>query len=128
MEVKIKYLGGHKFIAEASGRKLIIDQPKEKCGSDEGMSPLEIFLTALGSCAGVYAQRYCQNAGIEAKDLEVSVSSSLTKDLPLRFQDIDVKISLSEDIAERKKALLSFVNNCPVHNTLKSNPNVNFVV
>lgn len=128
MEVKIKYLEGQKFIAEASGHKIIIDQPKEKGGADEGMNPLGLFLSALGSCAAFYAKNYCKNASIDTKNLEVSVSSNLSADKPFRFQDIDVKISLCNDIGERKDALIGFVENCPVHNTLKASPNVNFII
>lgn len=128
MEVKIKYLEGQKFIAESRGHKIIIDQPKDKGGSDDGLSPLEVFLAAVGSCAGFYAKMYCQNAGIDAGNLEVNVSSSLTADKPIRFQDIEVKLYLGKDIAERKSALLSFVANCPVHNTVKAATNIKFII
>lgn len=128
MEVKIRYLEGQKFIAEASGHKIIIDQPKEKGGSDEGMNPLELFLSALGSCAAFYAKNYCKNASIDTKNLEVNVSSILTTEKPFRFQDIDIRISLGQDIKEREKALISFVENCPVRNTIKASPKVNFML
>lgn len=128
MQVKIKYLDGQRFIVEARNHRMIIDQPTDKGGTDEGMNPLEIFLSALGSCVGMYTKLYCQNAGIEIKDLELSISSNLTTEKPLRFQEIDVKISLEEDIEERKQALLNFVNNCPVHNTIKSNPQVKITI
>lgn len=127
MEVKIKYLGGQKFLCESRHHKLIIDQPVEKGGEDEGMNPLEIFLVALGGCAGVYAKNYCQKAGINTDNLELNISSSLTAEKPSRFQDISVRISLGQDIAERKNALLQFAGNCPVHNTIKSNPKVSFI-
>lgn len=128
MEIKIKYLGGKKFLAQCRQHKLIIDQPLEKGGEDLGMSPLELFLSALGSCTAVYAKTYCQGAGIDADNLEVNISSNLTADKPVRFKDISIGISLGVDIAERKNALLQFVSNCPVHNTIKANPEVKFVV
>lgn len=128
MEVKIRYLEGHKFEAESRRHKIIIDQPKEKGGSDEGFNPLEVFLASVGSCAAFYAKMYCQNAGIDAANLEVNVSSSLTADKPLRFQDIEVKLNLGRDIAERKNALLSFAANCPVHNTVKAAANIRFII
>ncbi len=128
MEVKAKYIGQQKFIAQTQNHKIIIDQPKDKGGTDEGMNPLEVFLAALASCAGFYAKNYCQNSGIETKDLEITVSSSLASDKPMRFQDIKVKISLGDNIADRKDPLLAFVKNCPVHNTIKSNPVIQFII
>jgi len=128
MEVKVRYLDGQKFQVESGQHMMLIDQPKEKGGSDQGMSPLEAFLSALGSCVGVYAKMYCQNAGIDTQNLEVSVTASLTSDRPLRFQDIKIKISPGVDLGDRKSALLSFVKNCPVHNTLKANSSVEFTI
>jgi len=128
MEVKIKYLGGQKFSALCRQHEIIIDQPKEKGGTDQGMNPLEVLLVALGSCTGVYAKTYCQSSGVETKDLEISVSSSLTKEAPFRFKDISVKINLGQDIAERKGALRNFINNCPVGSTLRNSPNIDFVI
>ncbi len=128
MEIKVKYLEGQKFQVESGQHRLLIDQPKEKGGSDQGMSPLEVFLSALGSCAGAYAKMYCQNAGIDTQNLEVSVTAALTSDRPLRFQEIKIKISLGVDLGDRKSALLSFVKNCPVHNTLKANSSVEFTI
>lgn len=127
MEIKIKYLAEQKFLAESRNHKIIIDQPKDKGGEDAGMNPLEIFLTSLGSCAGFYVKMYCQNAGVDTQNLEIGVSASLTADKPFRFQDIKVKIFL-DSVGKRKQALLNFINNCPVNNTLKANPGVKFIV
>ena len=126
MEVTVKYIDNQKFIAQAGSHQLVIDQAKEKGGNDEGMNPLETFLVSLAACAGVYAKSYCQSAGIDTKDLTISVTSELSLDPPKRFKDIQVKISLGQDIGDREKALLNFVKNCPVHNTLAGKPEVNF--
>lgn len=128
MEVTVKYIDNQKFIAQSGSHQLIIDQPKEKGGNEEGMSPLEVFLISLGACAAVYAKGYCKNAQIDAKDFKISVTSDLTPDSPRRFKDIKVKISLGQDLGNRKDALLSFVKNCPVHNSLINKPNVEFSI
>jgi len=128
MEVTVSYIDNQKFIAQAGNHQLVIDQPKDKSGNDEGMNPLEIFLVSLAACAGVYARSYCKNAQIDTKDLKISVTSELSQDNPRRFKDIQVKIILGQDIGERAKALLSFVRNCPVHNTLAGKPEVNFTI
>jgi uncharacterized OsmC-like protein len=85
-------------------------------------------LAALGSCSAVFAKIYCQNAGIDPKDLEINISSALSKEAPFKFQDIDIKISVGQDIADRKQALLNFVANCPVSHTVKSNPNIKVTI
>jgi putative redox protein len=128
MEITVKYAGNQKFIAQSGRYQMVIDQPKEKGGNDEGMNPLEVFLVALGACAGVYAKNYCQNAQIDASGLQISVVSDLSPDAPKRFKDIKVAIDLGGKAGERQNALLNFVKNCPVHNTVSEKPNVEFTV
>ena len=128
MEITVKYAGKQKFIAHAGRHQVVIDQPIEKGGNDEGMNPLEIFLVALGACAGVYAKSYCKNARIDASNLQISVSSDLSPDAPKRFKDIKVRIDLGQNPGERQNALLNFVKNCPVHNTLVGKPSVEFEI
>ena len=128
MEVTIRYVDNQKFIAQAGKHQLVIDQSIEKGGNDEGMNPLEVFLVALGACAGVYAKSYCKNARIEAANLQINVTSQLSQDVPKRFKDIKVGINIGQALGERQNALLSFVKNCPVHNTLAGKPNVEFTI
>lgn len=124
MKVQIKYEDGAKFIAQARTHQFNIDQPKDKGGSDSGMSPLEVFLSSLGSCVAVYAKRYCQDTNIDATDLTVEVDSELSQDRPFRFKDIKIKILLSQDVGTRKESLLKFAKNCPIHNTIAGQPNI----
>ncbi|MDP3143750.1 MAG: OsmC family protein [Candidatus Omnitrophota bacterium] len=128
MEVSVKYIDNHKFIAQAGNHQLIIDQAKDKGGNDEGMNPLEVFLVSVAACAGFYAKTYCKNANIDAGNLSVSVNSELSQDVPKRFKDIKVQIDVGQDLAQRKEALLNFVKNCPVHNTIKIIPMVDFII
>jgi len=128
MEITVRYLDNHKFIASTGNHQIIIDQPKDKGGADEGMNPLEVFLASLGACIGFYAKNYCKNANIDTAGLQVKVNSQLSQDSPKSFKEIQVKIELSKDIGNRKDALLSFVKNCPVHNTLNSSPKVDLSI
>ena len=128
MEITVKYIDNQKFIAQVGNHQLIIDQPREKGGNNEGMNPLEVFLVALGACTGVYAKTYCKNAQIATPGLKINVVSDLTQDNPRRFKDIQVNISIDQDLGGRKEALLKFVKNCPVHNTLAEKPNVGFSI
>jgi len=126
MEINVKYIDNQKFVARSGNHQLTIDQPKDKGGNDEGMNPLEVFLVSLGACAGVYSKGYCKNAQIDTKDLKITVSSELTSESPRRFKDIKVQIDLGQDLGNRKEALLNFVRNCPVHNSLAGKPNIEF--
>lgn len=124
MKVQIKYEEGNKFVVQARSHSIIVEQPKEKGGTDIGMSPLEVFLSSLGSCIAVYAKRYCQDTKIDPAGFTVEVESELAQERPFKFKDIRVKINLNKDIGDRKASFLNFVKNCPVHNTLAGSPNI----
>lgn len=127
MEVTVKYITGQKFLVSAKAHEIIVDQPKEKGGADEGMNPLELFLSALAACVSGYAKSYLKNVGLDAKKLKVRVSGELTEEVPRRFKDIKVEIEAG-DLGSRKEAFLNFVKNCPVHNTLAGRPELEFIV
>jgi uncharacterized OsmC-like protein len=93
-----------------------------------GVNPLEALLAALGTCVGVYVRKYSEGAKLGLDNFKVCVSAELSKDPALSFKQIDVDIDLSASpIDERRRgALLSFIKNCPVHNTLEVKPAIEF--
>ncbi len=128
MRIQIKYQDGVKFLAQARNHQFAIDRPKERGGSNTGMNSLEVFLSSLGGCISFYVRKYCQDVNIDSKGLVVDVESELSQERPFRFKDIRVKISLEQDIGGRKWALLKFVKNCPIHNTLSGQVNIEIEV
>jgi len=58
MEVIVEHLGGVQFEIKARQHRIACDQPAENGGFDEGMTPPELLLASLGSCAGFYAAQY----------------------------------------------------------------------
>lgn len=51
MEVLVENLGAMQFDIEARQHSLVCDQPQDNRGFDEGMTPPEFLLAALGFCA-----------------------------------------------------------------------------
>ena len=89
-----------------------------------GMNPLEIFLSSLGSCIAVYTKRYCQDTKIDPSGFVVEIESELSQERPFKFKDIKVKINLNKDLGDKKASFLNFVKNCPVHNSITGQPNI----
>ena len=58
MEVLVEHLGAVQFAIKPRQHEIVCDQPAENNGYDEGMTPPEIFLASLGSCAAHYAVDY----------------------------------------------------------------------
>jgi uncharacterized OsmC-like protein len=109
------------FTTKAGTSEFIID------AQGQGLTPLDALLAGLGSCIGVYIRKYAQGSKLDLKNFKVNVSAQLTPE-PFSFKHIDVQIELKEcGLDERRqRALLEFIKNCPAHNTLKGNPEINF--
>jgi len=91
----------------------------------EGATPPGVLLASLGSCVGVYLRKYSEGSGLRLENFRITVKAEFTPS-PLSFKTIQVAVDLKgADLDERRqKALLEFVKNCPVHNTLKGDPAV----
>jgi putative redox protein len=57
MEVRIRHGSDKQSEAFARFHHVICDQPFDEGGSDSGMTPPELMLSALGCCAMHYANR-----------------------------------------------------------------------
>jgi len=89
-----------------------------------GMTPPDTLLASIGSCMGVYIRKYCEGARLPVTGFTIAVDADFTKEAPFRFEDIKISINLKGAAIDerRQKAMLEFIKNCPVHNTLKNAP------
>ena len=92
----------------------------------KGITPPDTLLASLGTCIGVYMRKYAEGAKLKIDSFKINVDAEFTKDSPLRFSQINLKIDLNgaEIEPRRKEAMLNFIKNCPIHTTLKNNPAV----
>ena len=123
-KVKVSNEDGFKFNVRSGDYEFSID------AGGKGVTPPDALLASVGSCIGVYIRKYADGAKLAIKDFTISVEADLGKEPPYRFRRIDVAIDLkgAELDDRRKKAMLEFIRNCPVHNTLKNNPEINIAL
>ncbi len=122
---EIKYIDGKKFSAENRTHTIIIDQPKEMGGQDEGPTPPELFVDSLGSCIGVYVLAFCKNTGLNPNGMKIVLYWEKALDKPTRIKSINVKIDLpNANVGARKAALLKVAESCLIHETIKYQPEI----
>lgn len=92
----------------------------------KGITPPDTLLASIGSCLGVYLRKYAEGTKLALKDFNITVQADFCEEKPMRFKDISVTIDLNNLKLDETKmnALLHFIKNCPVHNTLEIKPNV----
>lgn len=122
--VSVVYKGGIKFEASSGKHQVIVDLPAEKGGTDAGMAPPDLFISALGTCIGVYVVRYCQNAKIDAEGCVISLDWRLSDD-KRSIAAVEAKIHLPKaEPGPRARAVLEAARSCLIHNTLHGDLNV----
>ena len=91
----------------------------------QGPNPLEVFLSALGSCIGVFAKKYLSRHDIGFKELKIEAKAEFTTNPPTRLTNIGVKVSTDADLGSNREVFLRFIKNCPVHNTILHTDQIN---
>ena len=124
MEVSVEYLGAVQFQVKARGQTIVCDQPEENGGFDEGMTPPELLLASLGTCAGYYAAEYLKARKLPVEGLRVRVSAEKAK-APARLGSFKVEVSLPGALdALRRDGVTRAIHSCLIHNTLQHPPKI----
>jgi uncharacterized OsmC-like protein len=124
MEIKVEHLGAVQFAIQAREHRIVSDQPTENGGFDEGMTPPELFLSSLGSCAGFYAAQYLKKKGLATEGTIVRVFAEKAKN-PARLDDFRIEVDVPAAISEGdRKGVEEAVRHCLIHNTLLHPPTI----
>jgi uncharacterized OsmC-like protein len=122
MEVTVEHLGDVQFEIKARQHTIVCDQPPENGGFDEGMTPPELLLASLGSCAGFYAAQYLRKHKLATEGTRVRITAAKVKD-PARIDNFVIEIETPLDLTDQHRAgVESAVHHCLIHNTLLHPP------
>jgi uncharacterized OsmC-like protein len=127
MEITVHYLDGVKFEAATRGHRLICDQPLENSGTDAGMSPPELLLASLGTCAGFYAAQYLKTRKLPTAGLEVRVTAEKVLQ-PARLESFRIRVKTPALDPQHVAGIERAVKHCLFHNTLLNAPKVETVI
>jgi putative redox protein len=122
MEVTVEHLGAMQFEIRARQHTIACDQPPENGGYDEGMTPPELLLASLGSCAGFYAGQYLRKHKLATEGTRVRVTAEKVKD-PARVDNFQIEVLTPVELSEQHRAgVEAAVHHCLIHNTLLHPP------
>jgi uncharacterized OsmC-like protein len=123
MTITIEHHEDVRFTAHAGEHRVTIDLPESHGGGDGGMTPPQLFVSALGACAGVYTADYCDSQGIDYRGMRITLDWEV-RDRPRRIGSVRVRIEMPNDSVStgQIEGIRRSVGDCLLHNTLAHRP------
>lgn len=114
MKMEITFPGGLAVESRFKGHTVRTDQPERAGGGDTGPAPFDLFLSSIGTCAGFYALRFCEQRGLSSEGLKVYLEPVRDPDAK-RLAAIRLQVALPEGFPEKyHAAILRSMDQCAV--------------
>ncbi|AQS92645.1 osmotically inducible protein OsmC [Polaribacter sp. BM10] len=111
-------LSNKNYLAEAKARNhfLTLDEPVVDGGDDNGPTPVEYLLTAIGGCVAMTLRMYSERKGWDLGEIDVKVTQVIENNEKSLTEEISFEKEITED---QKKRLLVIAGKCPVAKMVK---------
>lgn len=114
---------------ESRGFKILLDEPKELGGSNEGMNPVEAVLCAFGACQSIVAKSFARMQNFSFEEFWIEMEGDLdpdgfmgkNPDVRNGFSEVRYKLHFkSKESQEKADAFAQFMSDhCPVGDNLE---------
>ena len=71
MDMIISFPGGARVNADFSGYTVSTDQPPQGGGEGSAPTPFALFLSSIGTCAGIYVLGFCKQRGLSTEGIRI---------------------------------------------------------
>jgi putative redox protein len=117
MKAKARRTGTFSHDIDVRSHRVVIDEPRNEGGEDEGPSPQELLAASLASCTAVTMEMYAKHKGWDVGPIEVECEyTPAERGCPTKF---NLVLRLPRGLSEEQiKSLKVIAAKCPVHRTL----------
>ena len=71
MEMEISFPGGKRVTSTYKGFSVKTDQPNSEGGDGSAPEPFDLFLSSIGTCAGIYVLGFCKQRGLSTDGIRI---------------------------------------------------------
>lgn len=124
MEMLIDFPGGARVDAHFGGYTVMTDQPPAGGGIGSAPTPFALFLSSLGTCAGIYVLGFCRQRNLPTEGVRIiqKINSNPQNGL---IDSVELEIQVPPDFPEKYyDALIRSAEQCKVRQVLDNPPQV----
>jgi putative redox protein len=117
MKATARRTGKYSHEIDVRNHRVVLDEPRNEGGDDDGPSPQEMLAASLASCTAVTMEMYAKHKGWDLGPIEVECDyTPAERGCPTKFNLVlRLPRGLPEEQVKRLKVIAA---KCPVHRTL----------
>jgi len=124
MEMTINFPGNKRVTSTYKGFTVETDQPASEGGNGSAPEPYDLFLSSMGTCAGVYIVYFCESRNIPTEGLSMTLRFERNEKSHL-METITMDILLPPGFPEKyRKAVIRAAQMCTVKRNLEQPPQI----
>ena len=125
--MEITFPGGVQANAQFNGFEIASDQPERNGGQNSAPSPFDFFLASLGTCAGFFALRFCQQRALSTEGLRLHLTTERNAETK-RLDRVEITMQLPNDFPEKyRSAIVRATDQCAVKKALLDPPEIELI-
>lgn len=121
MEMMIDFPGGARVDAHFGDFTVKTDQPAMGGGDGSAPTPFAVFLSSIGTCAGIYVLGFCRQRGLSTDGIRIV--QRIHSDFSGMVKKIDLEIQVPPAFPEKyRDSLIRSAELCAVKKHLENPP------
>jgi len=127
MEMVIDFPGGAKVDAHFGAFTVKTDQPDASDGKSSAPTPFDVFLSSIGTCAGIYVLGFCKQRNLPTDGIRI-IEHVFPNRVTHMVEKINLEIQVSPSFPKQYyDALVRSAELCKVKKTLENPPQFEIV-
>ncbi len=121
-EMIVTLPGGKRVDTQIGKHVIRTDQPVAGGGEDSAPAPFDLFLAAIGTCAGIYVAGFCQKRGLPTEGIQLRQRNHFDRETGA-LQRVEIDVEVPPTFPEKyRDALVRVADQCAVKKAIQAQP------
>jgi ribosomal protein S12 methylthiotransferase accessory factor len=121
-ELLVTLPGGKRVDTKIGTHVVRTDQPRSNGGEDTAPAPFDLFLAAIGTCAGIYVAGFCQKRDLPTAGIRLVQRNHFDPETGALVK-VEIDVEVPPDFPEKyRDALVRVADQCAVKKAIQAQP------